>query len=1026
MEISITDFLPKYPDISNNIPLDPYNDDFYEAIYRKKEFYDEKLPVTEEFPDEVGQQMKHQKLIARFLSSYTPYNSLLLYHEMGSGKTCSSIAAIEQIKNENNSFNGALILARGDNLLDNFMNELVFKCTYGQYIPEDYDSLTELEKTHRKKKAIRDWYDLRKFDSMAKEIKRLPDKILRDRYSNKVIVIDEIHNIREHDSDIAMYQQFHRLLHIVENCKIILMSGTPMKDTPDEIGTVMNLILPLDKQLPTGDDFLDRYFVDKTAVILKLNKDNIDELKNAFRGRVSYLKSMHSDVTKIFEGTPKIGDLQHFIVSEDIMSEFQTLYYNEAYLRDITTKGIYNNSRQASLFVYPDGTWGVDGFTKYMKKIPIQQFNTGVDGKKTQVHSYSMEKPLLDSLIGKDSNETLNKIAKYSSKYAATIKNILKAREDNKSGFVYCEFVTGSGAILFSKILSLFGFTAASGMEKKGDEKPRYGLITNKTATRKKLRALIDRFNQPDNLSGQVINVIIGSRVIGEGFSLKNVQDINILTPFWNYSETAQAIARGYRLGSHNYLIDAGVLPVVVVHQRVSIPNDTSTSIDLEMYQVSEAKDINIKLIERQIKEMDVFCALTYDRNYIPGYDNQRECQYMNCNYICEGITDRDINNLDLSTYNLYYSSDSISKIITDISQLFKDFFSVDLQTIKKYFTSYSMFELLSALIIMINESIIIYNKYGLPSYLREENNVYFLVNSLTVKGTFYVKYYTENPNISQAITFSKIIDQISSDTTPGLITSICNNKDRREVEDFLGNLSLKIQELIIESSIIAFEKNIDSWFRKIVLKYYKSFYTKLDGVWISWLLYRSSNIIRCLGVNGIWGECSQKHLTKLEQYLKESKKELETNQYGYYGINNPQTGEFCIKDVSEDVKHTDKRKTKRGKRCVNWGRGPLTKIIVTLAKIPPPDNYMSKITVKEIWPKLMKNKYITQFYNESNKAEIILDDMRRALYWGSMQVKPLCSTLEKWFKANNMLIEDHTCGSKPTKQSISSSGFTK
>jgi superfamily II DNA or RNA helicase len=1021
MEISITDFLPKYPDISNNIALDPYNEDFYEVIYKKKEFYDERLPRIEEVPNEAGQQMKHQKLIARFLSSYTPYNSLLLYHEMGTGKTCSSIAAIEQIKNENNGFNGALILARGDNLLDNYMNELIFKCTYGQYIPEDYNILTELEKVHRKKKAIRDWYDLRKFDSMAKEIKRLSDKILRDRYSNKVIVIDEIHNIREHDSDIAMYKQFHRLLHIVENCKIILMSGTPMKDTPDEISTVMNLILPLDKQLPTGDEFLDRYFIDKNSVVLELDENNIDELRDAFRGRVSYLKSMHSDVTKVFEGTSGVGNLHHFIVSEDIMSEFQTLYYTEAYLKDTTTKGIYNNSRQASLFVYPDGTWGVDGFTKYMKKIPVQQFNTGVDGKKTQIYSYSMEKSLLDSLVGKDNNETLNKIAKYSSKYAVVIKNILKSSEDNKSGFVYCEFVTGSGAILFSKILSLFGFTEASGMEKKGNEKPRYGLITNKTATRKKLRSLIDRFNQPDNLYGKVINVIIGSRVIGEGFSLKNVQDINILTPFWNYSETAQAIARGYRLGSHNYLIDAGVIPNVAIHQLVSIPNDNTTSIDLEMYEVSEAKDINIKLVERQIKEMDIFCALTYDRNYIPGYDYQRECQYMNCDYICKGISEYDIDKLDLSTYNLYYSNPNISKITTGVSELFKNFFSIDLQTIIDYFSSYYMFEIISALVNIINENIVIYNKYGLPSYLREENNVYFLVNSLTIKGTFNIKYYTENPNIKHPTTFSKILDELSSDTLPSLITSLCNNKDKKEVEKFLGNLSLKIQELILESSIIALEKEIDSWFRKIVLKYYKSFYSKIDGVWISWLLYRSSNVIKCLGDNGLWRECDQKYLIKLEQYLKESKKELETNQYGYYGIKNPQTGEFCIKDVSEDIKHDDKRKTKRGKRCVNWGRGSLTKIIVTLAKIPPPDNYKSKITIEQIWPKLMENKYITQFYNETNKSELNLVDMRRALYWGSMQVKQLCSTLEKWFRDNNMLVEDHTCGSKPTKQSMSS-----
>ena len=80
----ITNFLPKYPNIRQleEKIFNPY-DDFYEAIYKKKEFYDKKLPAVEEFPTVVGTLMKHQKLIARFFSSHTLYDELLLVHEMG-------------------------------------------------------------------------------------------------------------------------------------------------------------------------------------------------------------------------------------------------------------------------------------------------------------------------------------------------------------------------------------------------------------------------------------------------------------------------------------------------------------------------------------------------------------------------------------------------------------------------------------------------------------------------------------------------------------------------------------------------------------------------------------------------------------------------------------------------------------------------------------------------------------------------------------------------------------------------------
>jgi hypothetical protein len=33
------------------------------------------------------------------------------------------------------------------------------------------------------------------------------------------------------------------------------MSGTPMRDNAENIADVMNLLLPLDKQLPTGKSF---------------------------------------------------------------------------------------------------------------------------------------------------------------------------------------------------------------------------------------------------------------------------------------------------------------------------------------------------------------------------------------------------------------------------------------------------------------------------------------------------------------------------------------------------------------------------------------------------------------------------------------------------------------------------------------------------------------------------------------------------------------------------------------------------
>ena len=47
---------------------------------------------------------------------------------------------------------------------------------------------------------------------------------------------------------IRIYENISEFLHIVKNRKILLMSGTPMKDQPNEIADIMNLILPKEEQ----------------------------------------------------------------------------------------------------------------------------------------------------------------------------------------------------------------------------------------------------------------------------------------------------------------------------------------------------------------------------------------------------------------------------------------------------------------------------------------------------------------------------------------------------------------------------------------------------------------------------------------------------------------------------------------------------------------------------------------------------------------------------------------------------------
>ena len=169
-------------------------------------------------------------------------------------------------------------------------------------------------------------------------------------------------------------------------------------------------------------------------------------------------------------------------------------------------------------------------------------------------------------------------------------------------------------------------------------------------------------------------------------------------------------------------LLEDGVIPEVRIYQHVSIPMGADgdvESIDLKLYETSEIKDVNIKRVERIVQEAAIDCSLNYKRNYKEGYDMQRECNYENCNYKCDGVRTLEIdeNDLDISTYNLYYNTENVNKITTKILELFKENFILSLKNILRTlnldsnYSSYSDFDILTALNNIINNHILIKNK---------------------------------------------------------------------------------------------------------------------------------------------------------------------------------------------------------------------------------------------------------------------------------------------------------------------------
>ena len=113
---------PQYHDPEFNIKIS--NKREFSEIY--KEFNRSMEEIMNEDSEDTFTMNSQQLFVRNFLSHHTPYNNLLLYHGLGTGKTCTSIAvAMEKVKYMKvMNIKKKVIVVASPNVQDNFKKNL--------------------------------------------------------------------------------------------------------------------------------------------------------------------------------------------------------------------------------------------------------------------------------------------------------------------------------------------------------------------------------------------------------------------------------------------------------------------------------------------------------------------------------------------------------------------------------------------------------------------------------------------------------------------------------------------------------------------------------------------------------------------------------------------------------------------------------------------------------------------------------------------------------------------------------------
>ena len=248
--------------------------------------------------------LSHQKLVRDYMNLYTPYRGLLVYHSLGSGKTCTAIALSEGMKSSKK-----IIVMTPASLRRNYIEEIkkcgdpIYKTNqYWEWIStkkhpellETLSSILNLSVEYIEKKGGAWLVDVRKpsnysdlsadngkslneqIDEMIQskykfinynglrrdKLKDMTDNFEKNIFDNSVIVIDEAHNLisrivnklskeKEVPTDkhgnkerlpFSLALVLYELLMSAQNARVILLTGTPIINYPNEIGILFNIL----------------------------------------------------------------------------------------------------------------------------------------------------------------------------------------------------------------------------------------------------------------------------------------------------------------------------------------------------------------------------------------------------------------------------------------------------------------------------------------------------------------------------------------------------------------------------------------------------------------------------------------------------------------------------------------------------------------------------------------------------------------------------------------------------------------
>jgi superfamily II DNA or RNA helicase len=305
----------KTPRLNSMVPSSKLNflslRDFIKTKYNSSKYIWDPIKIENRCVPKPGEKPKKaheiefnqtQNFLTNFFCPESPYKGMLLWHSVGTGKTCTGVATATT-SFEEEGYN--ILWVTRTTLRSDVWKNIFDQICHVKLQKEVKSGLTLPEKLNQRKKMLSElWLEPMSYKQFSNLLlgKNKIYNILKERNGSEdilkktLIIIDEAHKLYGGDLKAVERPDTNIMEDLIMNsyklsgkdsCKLLVMTATPFTNSPLELFKLINLFYTNESEKITTDkeEFKKQYMNQKNI----LSESGVKNLANKLSGYISYL-----------------------------------------------------------------------------------------------------------------------------------------------------------------------------------------------------------------------------------------------------------------------------------------------------------------------------------------------------------------------------------------------------------------------------------------------------------------------------------------------------------------------------------------------------------------------------------------------------------------------------------------------------------------------------------------------------------------------------------------------------------------